>query len=324
MTTHRFVQVAVLLLAAAANLPGIAADAFPSRPLRLILPFPADGATSLQAQMLAPPLRENLGRQLILEHRPGAGGLAAAEAVARAAADGYVLLLTASALAIQTAWLPAQMPLDPRRDLAPVGLVSASPLLLAVHPGVPARSVAELVALAKRARPEIRTIAAAAGSAGHVAMARLAAVAPLRNAPVLMNGGAAATRALLHGDVDAMFVALPLAVPLLSPQRLRPLAVTAAAPVAVLPEVPLLRATFPGLEVEDWHGLFAPRATPAPVIARLHAELGRALRDEAVRARFESWGLSTAGGASAGLAERLAQDIARYEAQLRNGELKLQ
>lgn len=324
MTRTGFIPAAILMLAAASFLQPVGAAPFPSRPLRLVLPFDPDGATGLQAQVLALPLRENLGRQLIVEHRPGAGGLVAAEAVARAADDGHVLLLTASSLAIQAAWLPAQMPLDPRRDLAPVGMVSTSPLVLAVHPAVPARTVAELVALAKRARPEIRIAAGAAGSAGHLAASLLGRAAALGGAAVHTGGGAPAARALLHGDYDAMFMSTPLALPLLSTQRLRALAVTAAGPVAALPGVPPLRAALPGLEVENWHGLFAPRATPAAVIARLHAELGRALGDDAVRVRFQAWGLSAGGGATADLAQRLERDIARHGAQLRSGELNLQ
>lgn len=303
---------------------GVLAVEFPARPIRLIVPFSVDGGASLQARVLADPLRRNLGQQVLVEHRAGAGGLVGSDVVAKSPADGHTLLLTTTSLAVNAAWPDAQIPFDALADFAPVSLVSSAPLVLAVHPVVPAKSVPELLALARRARPAVRSGGNVPGSLGHVALALFSRAADVRAEIALFNGGGPAARALAAGEIDMLFVAAPVAVPYLAAQRLRPLAVTAAAPQALFADVPALQRFYPGLVFENRYWLLAPALTPPNIIARLHAETGRALADDEVREFFLSHGLSPVASTPAASAAMLKQDIERFAGQIRRGELRLQ
>lgn len=310
----------------AAIFPVFAAETarFPAHPLRLIVPAPADGGASVQARLLAPSLRAHLGQQVLVEHRAGAGGVTGSAAVAQAPADGHTLLLTSAALAVNAAWLPEQMPFDALTAFAPVSLIATAPLVLAVHPGVPAKTVGELVALAKRARPVVRAGGNAAGSLSHVALTLFSRAAGFRAETVLFNGGGPAAQSLAQGQYDLLFMAVPVAVPLVTTQRLRALAVTAAEPLPQLAGVPAMKQFFPELVVQNWYALLAPAATPQPVITRLQAEVRRALGDETVRERYAALGLAAAGSTPGVLAQTLQQDVARYAGLIRRGDLRLQ
>ncbi len=297
---------------------------FPTRPLRLIVPAPADGGASLQARLLAPSLRAHLGQHVFVEHRAGASGVIGSAAVAQAPADGHTLLLTSAALAVNAAWLPEQMPFDALTAFAPVSLIATAPLVLVVHPGVPAKTVGELVALAKRARPPIHAGGNAAGSFSQVALTLFSRAAGFRTETVLFNGGGPAAQSLAQGQYDLLFMAAPVALRLVTTQRLRALAVTAAEPMPQLSGVPAMKQFFPGLVIENWYALLAPAATPQPVIARLHAEVRRALGDETVREGYAALGLVAAGSAPEVLAQTLQQDVARYAGLIRRGDLRLQ
>lgn len=297
---------------------------FPAHPLRLIVPAPADGGASVQARLLAPSLRAHLGHQVLVEHRAGAGGVTGSAAVAQAPADGHTLLLTSAALAVNAAWLPEQMPFDALTAFAPVSLIATAPLVLAVHPGVPAKTVPELVALAKRARPVVRAGGNAAGSLSHVALTLFSRAAGFRAETVLFNGGGPAAQSLAQGQYDLLLMAAPVAVPLVSTQRLRALAVTAAEPMPQLSGVPAMKQFFPGLVIENWYALLAPAATPQPVIMRLQTEVRRALGDETVSERYAALGLVAAGSTPEGLAQTLQRDVARYAGLIRRGDLRLQ
>lgn len=301
-----------------------AAQPFPSQPLHLVVPAPAEGTTSLQARLLAPVMREHLGQQVLVEHRAGAGGVIGAAAVARAPADGHTLLLTSSALAVNAAWLPEQMPFALSSGFAPVSLLSSTPLVLVVHPGVPAKSVAELIALMKRAKPPVRAGGNAAGSLSHVAMSQMMHAAGLRVETVLFSGGGPAMQSLLQGQIDVLFTTLPVALPSLKAQRLRALAVTAGEVVPQLPETPLLRQMFSGMVAENWYAILVPAATPQAVITRLNAEVRRALADPGVREQYASLGLIPTGSTPEAMAQILHRDVERYAGLMRQGQLSLQ
>jgi len=297
---------------------------FPAKPLRLIVPAPAAGGVSLQAQTLAISMHANLAQQVLIEHRVGAGGVTAGAAVASATADGHTLLLTSAALAVNAAWLPEQMPFDVLTGFAPVSLIATTPLVLAVHPAVPAKTVAELVVLAKRPRPAISAGVSAAGSLSHVALTLFSSAAGFRSDPVMFSGAGPAAQSLTQGNNDLLFIAAPIAIPLVTTQRLRALAITSAMPMPQLSGVPVMKRFYPALVIEDWYALLAPAATPASVVARLQAEVRRALADEAVRERYFSLGLDAVGSTPEALAQKLRQDVARYAELIHRGDLRLQ
>lgn len=303
---------------------GVLAAEFPAKPIRLIVPFSIDGGASMQAQVLVDPLRRNLRQQVLVEHRVGAGGLVGGEVVAKSPADGHTLLFTTTSLAVNASWPDAQIPFNALADLASVSLVSSAPLVLAVHPAVPAKSVPELVALARRARPAVRAGGNAPGSLSHVALALFSHAADVRAEIALFNGGGPAAKALAAGEIDMLFAAAPVVVSHLAAQRLRPLAVTAAAPQALFADVPALQRFYPGLVLENGYVLMAPALTPPSTIARLHAEVRRALVDDDVREFFLRHGLSPVASTPAASAAMLKQDIDRLAGQIRRGELRLQ
>lgn len=297
---------------------------FTSQPLRIVVPAPAGGGISLQARLLAPVMRAHLGQQVLVEHRAGAGGVIGSAGVARAPADGHTLLLASTALTVNAAWLPEQMPFDLLPDFAPVSLLSTAPLVLAVHPGVPAKSVPELVALVKRGRPAVRAGGNAPGSLSHVALSQFARTAGLRMEGVLFNGGGPAMQSLVHGQFDALFLSAPVAIPQLTAQRLRALAITAAEPLPLLAATPLLHQFYPGLVIENRYVLLAPAGTPKAVITRLNVEVRRALDDADVRERYAALGLAAAGSTPEILAQTLRRDVERYSGMIRQGLLSLQ
>lgn len=328
MIDHRIKTSWLLFLAwilATSQQAAFAADTqlFPVKPLRLIVPAADAGAISMQARLLAHSMSVNLARQVLIEHRVGAGGVIGSAAVAQAPADGHTLLLTSAALAVNAAWLPEQMPFDVLTGFAPVSLIATAPLVLAVHPRVPAKTVPELVALAKRSRPAISAGGTAAGSLSHVALMLFSRAAGFHTEPVLFSGGGPAVLSLALGSMDLLFVAAPVAMPLVTTQRLRALAVTAAEPMPQLAGVPVMKRVYPGLVIEDWYGLLAPAATPASAVARLQVEVRRALADETVRERYFALGLDAVGSTPEELAQTLRRDVGRYAELIHRGDLRL-
>ncbi len=297
---------------------------FPVKPLRLIVPAPDAGAISMQARLLAHSMSINLVQQVLVEHRVGAGGVIGSAAVAHAPADGHTLLLASASLAVNAAWLPEQMSFDVLSGFTPVSLIATSPLVLAVHPGVPAKTVAELLALAKRPRPVISSGVNAPGSLSHVALMMFSRAAGIRTESMLFSGGGPAAQSLALGNNDLLFMAAPVALPLVTKQQLRALAVTAAGPMPQLAGVPVMKRIFPGLVIEDWYALLAPAATPASVVSRLQIEVHRALADETVLKRYSALGIDAVGSAPEVLAQTLQRDVARYAELIRRGDLRLQ
>jgi tripartite-type tricarboxylate transporter receptor subunit TctC len=279
-----------LPIAALALRGGTAQEAgWPSRPVRIIVPFAAGSTTDLLGRLVAQRLAEALGQAVVVENRPGAGGNIGTEAAARAAPDGHTLLMGAASTNAINPSLYRSLRFDPFRDFAPIALVGSVTNVLVVPPSLSPTSVAELVALA-RTRP----LSFASGGAGgtiHLSGELFRSMARLDMVHVPYNGGAAALPDLLSGRVDLMFDGLPTSLPHIRAGRLRALGVTSTGRSPALPEVPTIaEAGLPGYEAEGWFGLFAPAATPAPILARLTEELSRMLADPAVAAQLAAQG----------------------------------
>ena len=267
------------------------AQAYPDRPIRLVVPFAAGGLVDVPARLLAQRLTSALGQPLIVDNRAGAGSTIGADAVAKARADGYTLLVTSTTHVI-SANLYRNLPYDALRDFAPVMKLAEGPYVLVVNPALEARSVRELVALA-RARPgRIDYGSSGNGSSQHLAAALFCALsgAPLNHVPY--KGSDRATQDLIGGQVQVGFLGTPGALPQLKNGRLRALAVTTAKRSPELPEVPTLQeAGVAGYEATIWLGLFAPAGLPPAIAARLRAEIGQALGTPEARASIASTGL---------------------------------
>jgi tripartite-type tricarboxylate transporter receptor subunit TctC len=265
------------------------AAGYPTRPLRLIVPFGPGSTTDLLGRLVAERLGERVGQPVVVENRPGAGGNIGAETAARAPADGYTLLLGPASTSAINPSLYRNLRFDPVRDFAPVALVASVTNVLVVPPQLPARTVQELIALART-----RDLTFASGGAGgtiHLSGELFRHMAGIGMVHAPYNGSAAAMPDLLAGRVDMMFDSLPISLPHIRAGRLRALAVTSARRSPLLPEAPTVaEAGLPGYEAEGWYGLFAPAATPDAVLGRLYREAQQILGDPAVGAQLLAQG----------------------------------
>ena len=296
MHTRRHVSLAAgaAILAGSAAGPAIGAG-YPDRPIRVVVPFAAGGNVDTVARLLAPQLAERLGQPVVVDNRPGAGGSIGAEAVARAAPDGYTLLAGSNGPLTVNVLVQARLPYDPSRAFAPIGLAGRAPLVLAVAPAVPARDLAELLALS-RTRPGAVTVGTPGnGSTGHLALELFNATTRAGLVHVPYRGGGAVVPDLLAGAVAAMFAELSTALPLHREGRARILAVAAERRSPALPEAPTFaEAGAAGILAASYVGLLAPSGTPPEAVQRVGAALLAALSHPPVRDRLADLGLEPA------------------------------
>jgi tripartite-type tricarboxylate transporter receptor subunit TctC len=286
---------AAALLATLMLLPWpAAAQPWPAKPVRIVVPLSAGGFADVPARLLAPRLAAQLGRPFYVENRPGAGGTLGTDHVAKAEPDGHTLLFTATPHVISP-WLYKALPYHALRDFAPVARVASGPYALVVHPQLQAGSVAELIALA-RARPgEVDYASSGNGSAQHLVSAMFAALAGIRLNHVPYKGSGPAMQDLIAGEVKVSFAGIPNVVAHVRSGRLRMLAVTTATRWPELPEVPTLaEAGVPGYEAALWVALLAPAATPGEIVQRLHAEIDRSLQDPELARSLRTAGIAPA------------------------------
>ncbi len=268
-----------LCLLLAITLPAHGQAAFPSRPVTIVVPFPAGGALDIVARAVAEEMRKSLGQAVIVENRPGAGGTLGSAAVARAAPDGHTLLLGSIATHAIAAGLYRNLPYDPVRDFAPITQLTSAPLMVASSAKVPATNLGELVALAKAQPGKLNFASTGNGTAVHLAGELFKAAAGIDVVHVPYRGGSEATTALMTGEVSFMVVNIQLVLPQVRAGAVRALAVTGASRPQALPAVPTLReAGLPNVEITTWFGLFAPAATPAEVVSRLQRDATAALK----------------------------------------------
>ncbi len=274
-----FIHLLLLLAASTAMAQG-----FPQRPVRIIVPYPPGSGTDIVARILGQKLSEGWGQQVIVDNRPGAGAIIGVDAVAKAAPDGYTIgIADTGPLAINPA-LYAKLPYHPVRDFAPVTVVATLPFMLVVHPSVPARNVAELVALAKAKPGQINYASVGNGSAVHLATELFKSRAGIDLTHIPYKGSAPALQGLLAGEASVMFVNLLSAMPLVKAGKLRALAAAPAARIGALPDLPTIaEAGVPGYAFEAWFGIVAPAGTPKPVVDRLNQELRRVIALPEVR-----------------------------------------
>jgi tripartite-type tricarboxylate transporter receptor subunit TctC len=290
-----------------------AAATFPARPIRFIVPNAAAGSTDLVARTVAQKVEESLGQQIVVDNRPGSGGIIGTELVARAGADGYTLLMgTIGNLAISP-HLYRKLAYDPIKDFAPVTQLASAAYMLVIHPSVPAKSVKELVALAKSRPSQLNYASAGSGTGSHLSAELFRSVAGIALVHVPYKGGTPAITDVIGGQVQIMLNGIPSSMPHLKSGRIRALAVTTATRSPAAPELPTMaEAGYPGAESTSWTGVLAPAGTPASVIARLNSEFVRALRTPEVSARLSADGAVPVGSSSAEFAAYLRSELVKW------------
>jgi tripartite-type tricarboxylate transporter receptor subunit TctC len=307
----------VTTLALAIALPGIAvqahAQAYPSQPIKIIVPFTAGGTTDILARTIGQKLSEAWRQPVIVENRPGAGGNIGADVVAKAKPDGYTILMGTIGTQSINASLYAKMPYDAAKDFAPVTLVAMVPNVLVVHPAVNARTVGELVALAKAKPGELNFASSSTGGSPHLSGEMFKQMTGANIVHVPYKGSAPAITDLLGGQVSLMFDNLPSALPQVKAGKLRALGVTSARRSQAAPDIPTIAESgVPGYEVDSWFGILAPAATPKEIVSKLNVEIVRILKIPEVRERLLEQGAEPVGDTPEHFAEHIRRETAKW------------
>lgn len=310
----------ILLLAACGP---ASAQSWPVKPVRVVMGFPAGTTVDVLMRPLAQRLTETLGQPWVLDNRPGATGMIANELVVRAPPDGYTLLATPGSALTSSPHMHAKMTFDALRDLKPVVQLGAFAYVLIAHPGVPAKTVKELIALA-RARPGVLTYGSTGlGSGFHLAGELFKSMAAIDLTHVPYKGGPAAVTDMLGGRIDLMFYSLAVVQPQIRAGRLRAIAVTGLTRDPLLPEVPTMaEAGVPRYEIGGWHGLFAPAATPLTIVEQLNAAVSRLLLTPEIQDLWKSQGMGVAGGGPDAFAALVRRDYEKYGRLIRDAGIK--
>ena len=273
-------------------LASVPAQTYPSKPVRIVVPFPAGGIADLYGRVIAGDLAAAWGQPIVVENRTGAGGNIGADLVAKSPPDGYTLVMGSVGTHAVNATLFSKLPYDPVRDFAPVSLVLEADGLLVVHPSVPAASVPELIALA-RAKPNGLTFASAGmGTASHLAGELFKTMAKVEIVHVPYKGNVPAITDLLAGQTTMLFATMPTALPHAKSGKLRALATIGTARAAATPELPTVAESLPGFEVGNWVGLLAPAGTPPEIVQRWNTEVARIMQAKEIQARLVNEGAS--------------------------------
>ena len=298
-------------------------QAFPAKPVRVIVPFPPAGANDIVARIILPKVSEQMGQQFIIENRPGAGGTIGSALVAQSKPDGYTLLIQTAASHVSNAHLYSKLPYDALRDFVGVSPLARVVAVLTVHPSLPPRSVKEFIALAKQRPKEILHGHSGYGSFTHFNGVLFESRTGIRMTHVPFKGGGPAVIALVSGETQCQVAAIGELISHIKSNRVRPLGVTSRERVAQLPEVPTIADIIPGYESWTWVSAFAPAGTPRPIIDRLNAELGKAMSDPDVSARLSAQTLEPAHRPPEELAQRLKTDYEMIGKLFRQYDVKL-
>ena len=288
-----------------------AAQAWPAKPVRIVVPFTPGGGLDIQARLFGKKFYETLGQTFVVENRTGAGGLIGAEAVARSAPDGYTLLFSSASLAVNVS-LYKKLAFDPVKDFDPVSWVSSVPLVLVVHPSVPVKSVPELVALAKKRAGQFNASSNGIGTTSHLSIEMLKQYAGVAVTHVPYKGGGPATTAVLSGEVDIAFVPVLSAQPFMKSGKVKVLAVTTAKRSSILPDVPTMKSYYPEFESDNWYAFFVPAGTPQDIVTKLNAEILKALKAPDVIDYLSHDGADPVGSTPAELAANYRREIVKY------------
>ena len=299
-------------IAFAATAVTAAAQDYPSKPIKLVVPFPPAGGTDIMSRVVAQKLAENTKWTVIVDNRPGAGGNIGVDVAAKSAPDGYTLVMgQTSNLAINPS-LFKNLPYDPLKDLAPIVLVGSSPVAIAVRSDSPYKTLADLVAAAKAKPGAVSMATPGNGTVAHLSGVRIMNATGVKFEHIPYKGAAAAIPDLLGGNVDFYLSSVPSVQSHVTSGKLRLLATTGSKRSPVFPNVPTAGETYKGLEATTWFGILAPAATPKPVIARLNAELNKALADPAVRKAIEVEGGEVIGGKAEDFAAYMKSEIGAW------------
>jgi tripartite-type tricarboxylate transporter receptor subunit TctC len=328
MLFHRFVvgfglSLRFLALAAASGIAA-AQGAYPDRPITFLVSYPAGGSVDVTARILQGPLTKDLGQQVVVDNRGGAGGTIATAAVAKAKPDGYTLLVTLSSHTINP-WIYDKLPFDTRKDFVPVSLVASTPQVLVAHPSFSASSLSDLLTAAKAAGTPIPYGSAGVGSPGHIAgeLLRMKSTGT-KFSHVPYRGGGPATIAVLGGEIPLLWVSLPAIAQHVKSGKVKALAVSTMERVSTLPDVPAVSELIPGFRVDAWNAVFAPAGTPPDVVKRLERSIMAVTRQPEIRQALLDQGAVAVGSSSDDLGKLVETELQLWQTVTREANMKAQ
>ena len=299
-----------------------AAQDYPTRPIRVVIPFGSGSLADAVPRLMQPALEASLGQRLVIENKPGAGGNIGAQTVVSAAPDGYTVMMAATNNLVINQYLFSDMHFDPLVDLVPVSLIVEVPLILQVNPQVPAKTLGEFIAYAKASPGKLNYGSPSAGTLPHLAMEIFARAAGLDMVHVAFKGGGPALNALLGNQVQAMLIGYATTAGQVKAGKVVPLAIASKNRLAALPEVPTFgQAGYPNLEAAvpgNWWGMAAPKGTPPPIVQRLSREIAKALADPAIRQKYEDLGLTPVGSTPQDFAADLPEQARKWREVLQS------
>ncbi len=300
------------------------AQTYPTRTIRMIIPYAAGGGSDINARMISQKLSDSLGHPVVVDNRVGAGGNVGTDAIAKAAPDGYTIgIATPGPVTVGKSLYP-NLPYDPERDLVPVILMNESPLVLVIHPAIQARTVNELIALAKAKPGAMSAALPSTGSVQHLLTEMLKDVAKVNIVDIPYKGAEPAANELAGGQVDIMWSVLPTVMPFIKPGKLRVLAVASDKRTPALPDVPTMRESgWPTVIGSNWNGVIAPAGTPKSIIDRLNVEIGRILTLPDVKERYATLDVTAIGGSADAFRSYMKAEAERWSAVIRKANIKV-
>ena len=293
---------------------------YPTKPIRLIVPFPPGGATDIVARMLARKLTETFAQTIVVDNRPGGGGTIGTETVVRANPDGYTMIMVTAAYAANAALY--ELPYDPVNDVGPITLIGETSLIVSLQPSVPVTSIKELIAYDKANRGKLNYGSGGTGSGTHLAVELFNQMAGTKMTHVPYKGVVLALNDLLGGQIQVIFSTLPPVIPQLKSNRVRGIAVTTAKRSNAVPDIPTVAETLPGYEAAQWAALFGPKALPKEIVTRWNKEIDRILQMSDVRERMKADGMEPAGGSPERFREVLKRDVAKWQKVVKTAGIK--
>lgn len=325
MKIKQVVGIGAVVLAGAAS--GLTTDAvaqsWPSRAVRIIVPFGAGGGTDIQGRLLGKKFYESMGQNFVVDNRPGAGGLIGADLAAKSPPDGYTILFTTASLSVNVS-LYKKVPLDPLKDLQPISWISSVPLVLVAHPSVPVKSVKELIALAKKRAGKMNAGSNGSGTTSHLSIEMLKQFAGVDVTHIPYKGGGPAITALISGEVDFEFATALAAQPYVKSGKVRALAVTTAKKSAAFPDLPTMASIYPEFVSDNWYAMFFPAGTPKEIVAKMNAEILKGLKAPDVQTFMSREGADPVGSTPEELTAYFKQEVAKYAKIIKTGNITVE
>ncbi|HJQ64126.1 MAG TPA: tripartite tricarboxylate transporter substrate binding protein [Burkholderiales bacterium] len=317
-------KAALVIATFAAGSAGLAiAQTWPSKPVRIIVPFGAGGGTDIQARLLGKFFGESLKQTFLVDNRAGAGGLIGAELAVQAPPDGHTILFTTASLSVNVTLYSKRIKFDPLKDLAPVSWISSTPLVLVVHPSVPAKSIKELVTLAKKTG-KMNAASNGAGTTSHLSIEMLKQMGGVNVAHVPYKGGGPSMASLVAGETDFLFATGPVASNQIKARRVRGIAVTTAKKSSAFPDLPTMNSVFKEFESDNWYAMFFPAGTPKAIVDRLNGEIAKALKSKELREFMPREALDPVASSPAELEANFKREIARYAKIIKAGNITVE